>query len=256
MIDRSNLLPTARVLVVFQQRAVANWSARYLPIRDCLAETGYVVAVTERYDDALPALCMNEADAVVVGVTRLDGHTEAFLARLELDPHAIGIPTVLITPTKSHAGLARIAARKNPRIGYLSWPLKCRDLRLVVQDLLRTGTQPATPAPGRWVVLDPRLRVLRGRAGVTVVTPGEYRLADYLISQRGRPVPLPEIQARVFSFSPGDASPALVRAHVASLRQKVKVVTGGSDLIRPTGKSGIVYLGGRRRGTRHGAQPS
>ena len=124
-----------------------------------------------------------------------------------------------------------------------------------MQDLLQIGTQAEKPIPGRCVVLDPQFRVLRGRAGVTIVTTDEYRLADYLISQRGRPVALREVQARAFSFSPGDGTPALVRAHVASLRQKIKIVTGGSDLIRPAGKGGVVYLGGRR-GARREARPS
>ena len=241
MVDPSNRLPTATVLVVFQQRAVANWIAD-CRIGDCLREAGYVVAVAEGYDDALSALCIIEPDAVVVSATKLDGDTEAFLGRLERDPHAIGIPTVLVSPTKSQAALAHIAARRNPRVGYLSWPLKCRDLRLIVQDLLRTARQAVKPMAGRHPVLDPQLRVLRGRAGTTILTPGEYRLADYLISQRGRPVALRDVLTRVFGFYPGIGNPDLVRAHVASLRQKIKIVTGGSDLIRPAGKGKIVYL--------------
>jgi len=255
MTDPSNLFHTTRVLVVFQQRAVASWVADRLGIGDCLREAGYVVVVAKGYDDALSALCIVEPDAVVVSATKLDEDTEQFLGRLESDPHAIGIPTVLVSPTKSQAALAHIAARKNPRFGYLSWPLKCRDLRLIMQDLLQTGTQTTKPIPSRHVVLDPRLRVLRGRSGATIVTPSEYRLADYLLSQRGRPVALHEVQARVFSFHRGDENAALMRTHVANLRQKIKIVTGGSDLIRPVGKGGIVYLGGRR-GARREARPS
>jgi len=255
MVDPSNLLPTIRVLVVFQQRAVADWVGGRLRIGNCLSEAGYVVAVAEGYDDALSALCIIEPDAMVVSATRVDGDTEQFLGRLESDPHAIGIPIVLVSPTKSQAALAHIAARKNPRVGYLSGPLKCRDLRLIMQDLLQTGTQTIGPIPNRYVVLDPQLRVLRGRSGATIVTPGEYRLADYLISQRGQPVALREVQARLFSFQPEDGNLGLTRAHVASLRQKIKIVTGGSDLIRPAGNGGIVYLGGRR-GARREARPS
>ena len=250
MVDPSNLLPATGVLVVLQQRAAANWLADRLWIGDCLREAGYVVAVAMGYDDALSALCIVEPDAVVVSVTRLDGDTEAFIRHLEADPHAIGISIALVSSTKRQAVLVRIAARKNPRIGYLSWPVKCRDLRLIMQDLLQRGTQPAKPIPGESVLLDPQLRVLRGQGGTTIVTPGEYRLADYLISQRGRPVALGEVQARVFSSHPGDGNLALIRAHVASLRQKIKIVTGGNDLIRPAGKGGIVYLGGRKAARR------
>ena len=154
MVDPPNLLPRATVLVVFQQRAVASWVADRLGIGDCLREAGYVVAVAKGYDDALSALCIVEPDAVVVSATKLDEDTEQFLGRLESDPHAIGILTVLVSPTKSQAALAHMAARRNPRFGYLSWPLKCRDLRLIMQDLLQTGTQTKNPIPSRHVDLD------------------------------------------------------------------------------------------------------
>jgi DNA-binding response OmpR family regulator len=250
MANASNRLPTATVLVVLQKRAVAKWLTDRLWIGECLREAGYVVAVAKSYDDALSALCLIEPDAVVISATKLDGDTEQFVGRLESDPHAIRMPIVLVSPTKSQTPLAHIAARKNPRVGYLSWPVKCRDLRLIMQDLLQAGTQSIEPIPDRYVVLDPRFRVLRGRSGATIVTPGEYRVADYLISQRGRPVALREVQDRVFSIYPGDGDLGLIRAHVASLRQKIKIVTGGSDLIRPAGKGGIVYLGGRKTAPR------
>ena len=250
MVDPLSQPSTTTILVVFQQRAVANWVGDSLRIGDCLREVGYSVVVAKGYDDALPALCLIGPDAVVLSASKLDRHAEAFLDSLERDPHARGIPTIVLSQTKSQAGLAHIAARRNPRIGYLSGPFKCRDLRLIMQDLLQGDTQPVRTTPSRCVVLDPRLPVLRGRSGVIIVTPGEYRLADYLISHRGQPVALREVLARLFSFSSSDGSPALVRAHVASLRQKIRIVAGGRDLIRPAGKGGIVYLGSGRAARR------
>ena len=255
MLYPSNRMPTTTVLVVFQQRAVANWSAHCLSIGDCLTDAGYAVAVAKGYDDALAAIRIAQPEAVVVSTTKLDGDTEAFLGQLDRDPCADGTPTVLISSPKSQVGLEHIAARKNPRTGYLSWPLKCSELRLVVQDLLQTDPQPVKPTPGRCVVLDPRFPVLRGRSGVITVTTGEYRLAEHLITQRGRPITVQELLVRLFSFSSGEGTPALVRAHVASLRRKVRIVTGGDDLIRPGGKDTIVYLGARRAVRRRSRLP-
>lgn len=253
MLYPSNRLSTITVLVVFQQRTVANWSADCLSIGDCLTGAGYAVVVAKGYDDALAAVCIGQPDVVVVSTTKLDRDTEAFLDRLHRDPYAGGIPIIVVSPAKSQLGLAHIAARKNPRIGYLSRPLKRRELRLIVQELLQSSAQPAKSIAGRCVVLDPRLPVLRGRSGVITVTTGEYRLADYLICQRGRPVAFPEILGRLFSVSSDEETPALIRAHAASLRRKIRIVSGGVDLIRPAGKDAIVYLGGRRavrRGSR------
>ena len=237
MVDPSDQLPTTTILVVFQQRAVANW------IGDCLREDGYVVAVAKGYDDALRTLCIIEPDAAVVSASKLDGDTEAFLGWLDRDPRARGIPTILVAPSKSQAVLADIAAHRSPRNGYLSWPLKCRDLRLVMQDLLRSDRQVTEPISGRRLVLDRQLRVLRGRAGTTFLTPAECRLAEHLISQRGRPVAVDDLLTCVFGLYPGNGNPALVRAHLASLRQKMMIITGGGELIRAVGKNKWLYLG-------------
>ena len=254
MLYPSNPGLATTVLVVSQRRAVANWNAQCLSIGDCLKDAGHTVAVAKGYDDALAAIRITQPDAVVVSTTKLDGDTEAFFGELDSDPYANGIPTILVASTKSQVGLAHIAARKNPRTGYLSWPLKCRELRLIVRDLLQAET-PERPMPGRCVTLDPRFPVLRGRSGVITVNTGEYRLADHLMSQRGRPIALRELLARLFSFPSGEGTPSVVRAHVAGLRRKIRIVTGGNDLIRPAGKDTIVYLGVRRAVRRRSRLP-
>jgi len=229
--------PATTVLVVFRQPSVANW------IGACLREAGYVVAVAKGYDDALRTLCIIQPDAVIVSASKIEGDTEEFLAWLERDRRARGIPTVLVAPTKSQAVLADVAARSPSRRAYLFWPLKCSDLQLTMQDLLGTDRQGVEPVASKHVVLDPRLRILRGWAGTTILTPAECRLAEYLMSQGGRPTALEDLLTRVFGFYRGNGNPALVRAHVASVRQKIKIVTGGSDLIGVVGRRGFVYLG-------------
>jgi DNA-binding response OmpR family regulator len=238
MAKPENQSSSTTVLVVFRRRSVANL------IAECLKDAGYVAAVAEGYDDALRTVAVIQPDAAVVSASEVEGNPAEFLTQLDCMPASRGIPTVLVAPTKIQAMLADVAAHRHSRRGYLSWPLKCADLQLIIQALLHTDEQRPEPVSSKELVLDPRLRILRGRAGTTILTPAECRLAEYLMSQGGRPIALEDLLTRVFGFYRGNGNPALVRAHVASVRQKIKIVTGGRDLIRLVGRRGFVYLGG------------
>jgi DNA-binding response OmpR family regulator len=237
MVEPENQPSKATVLVVFRQRSVRDW------IGECLREAGYVVAVAGGYDDGLRTLHFIEPDAAVVSASKVEGDVEEFLAWFDHGQRAGGIPLVLVVPTKSQAALARMGARRRSRTAYLSWPLKCGDLQGIMLDLLRTDRRSVDPSSASELVLDRRRRVMRGRAGSTILTPDEYRLVRYLMSQGKRMVSVEEALTRVFGFYPGNGNPSLVWAHLRSLRQKIRIVTGGSDLIRAVGRRGFVYLG-------------
>ena len=63
------------------------------------------------------------------------------------------------------------------------------------------------------------------------------------MSQGKRMVSTRETLTHVFGLYPGNGNPSLVWGHLRSLRQKISIVTGGSDLIRTVGKRGFTYLG-------------
>jgi DNA-binding response OmpR family regulator len=237
MVEPENQPSKTTVLVVVRQRSVANW------IGECLKEIGYVVAVAEGYDDALRVLHFIEPDAAIVNASKVEGDVEEFLTWLQSYMHAGSIPTVLVAPTKSQAALAQFGAPRRSRMAYLSWPLKCRDLQHIMLDLLHTGRGGMEPVSERRLVLDPRLRILRGRAGTTILTPAECRLAKYLMSRAAKMIGVEEVLTHVFGVYPGNGNPSLVWGHLRSLRQKIRIVTGGSDLIRTVGKRGFAYLG-------------
>jgi DNA-binding response OmpR family regulator len=237
MVEPENQPSKATVLVVFRQRSVANW------IGECLRDAGYVVAAAEGYDDALRALHFIEPDAAIVSASKVEGDLAEFLTWLDQSLPTGAIPTVLLVPTKTQAALADIAPSRRSRTAYLSWPLKCRDLQHVMLDLLQAERQSMERVSKRQLILEPRLRILRGRAGTTVLTPAECRLAKYLMSRKGRMIGVQEALTDVFGIYRGNGNPSLVRAHVKRLREKIRIVTGGSDLIRAVGRRGFVYLG-------------
>jgi DNA-binding response OmpR family regulator len=237
MVETENQPFKTTVLVVFRQRSVSNW------IGECLREAGYVVAVAEGYDDALRALHFIDPGAAIVNASKVEGNVEEFLSGLDHASRAGGIPTLLVVPSKSQVTLAGIGARRRSRTAYLWRPFKCRDLQHIMLDLLRADRRDTEPGSGRQLVLDPRLSVLQGRAGSTILTPTEYRLAKYLTSQGKRIIGVEEALTHVLGFYRGNGNPSLVWAHLKSLRQKIRIVTGGSDLIRIVGKCGFTYLG-------------
>jgi DNA-binding response OmpR family regulator len=237
MVELENQPPKTTILVVFRQRSVANW------VRECLKEAGYVVAVAEGYDDALRVLHFIEPDAAIVNASKVEGDCAEFLTWLDRGLPTGAIPLVLVVPTKSEAALADLAASRRSRTAYLSWPLKCRDLQHIMLDLLQAERQGMERASKRQLSLDPRLRILRGRAGTTVLTPAECRVVKYLMSRGGRMIGVDEALTDVFGVYLGNGNPSLVWAHVRSLRKKIRIVTGGSDLIRTVGRRGFVYLG-------------
>jgi DNA-binding response OmpR family regulator len=237
MVEAGNEPSKATVLVVFRQRSVGNW------IGECLREVGYMVAVADGYDDALRVLHFIEPGAAIVNASKVEGDFQEFLGWLDHRLPAAGIPTVFVGPRKIQASLAAIAARRRSRTAFLSWPLKCEELQHIMLNLFRTDKRSAGPRSGNQLVLDTRLRVLQGRAGSTILTPHECRLAEYLMSQGKRMVSTRETLTHVFGLYPGNGNPSLVWGHLRSLRQKISIVTGGSDLIRTVGKRGFTYLG-------------
>jgi DNA-binding response OmpR family regulator len=170
----------------------------------------------------------------------LDEDTEAFLGWLDQDPNACSIPTIIVAPGESRPILADIAARARTRRGYLSWPLKGRVLQRAMTDLLEPDGGDTEGLANGHLVLDRRSRILRGRAGFTALSIIECRLAEFLMRQRRRTIPMEDLLTRVFELDKG-GNPDLVQVHVAVLKEKMRIVTGGAELIRVLKTHGIVF---------------
>ena len=88
------------------------------------------------------------------------------------------------------------------------------------------------------VTLDRSTHELRGE-GVTVqLTPTEFRLMSYLAQRRGVIVSAEELLEKVWEFFPGTGSSELVRSHVRNLRSKLRVATGGGELVQTVPRRG------------------
>ena len=86
--------------------------------------------------------------------------------------------------------------------------------------------------------LDKDSHELRGDNASVQLTPTEFRLMYYLIQRRGSIVSTEELLEKVWEFFPGTGSSELVRTHVRNLRSKLRVATGGAELLQTVPRRG------------------
>ncbi len=64
----------------------------------------------------------------------------------------------------------------------------------------------------------------------------------YLMQRRGSIVSAEELLEKVWEFFPGTGSSELVRSHMRNLRNKLRIVTGGADLVQTVPRRGYRLL--------------
>jgi DNA-binding response OmpR family regulator len=90
--------------------------------------------------------------------------------------------------------------------------------------------------------LDRNSHDLRGDGVSVQLTPTEFRLMYYLAQRRGSIVSTEELLEKVWEFFPGTGSSELVRSHVRNLRRKLRVATGGKELVQTVPRRGYRLL--------------
>jgi DNA-binding response OmpR family regulator len=88
------------------------------------------------------------------------------------------------------------------------------------------------------ITLDRSSHELRGDGVSVQLTPTEFRLVQYLAHRRGTIIPTEELLEKVWEFFPGTGSSELVRSHVRNLRSKLRIATGGAELVQTVPRRG------------------
>jgi DNA-binding winged helix-turn-helix (wHTH) protein len=60
----------------------------------------------------------------------------------------------------------------------------------------------------------------------------------YLIQRRGSIVSAEELLEKVWEFFPGTGSSELIRSHIRNLRSKLRIATGGAELLQTVPRRG------------------
>ena len=88
------------------------------------------------------------------------------------------------------------------------------------------------------ISLDRSSHELRGDGVSVQLTPTEFRLVQYLAQRRGVIISTEELLEKVWEFFPGTGSSELVRSHVRNLRGKLRIATGGAELVQTVPRRG------------------
>ncbi len=252
------MLPTGKILVVDDELAV-----RYF-LDKTLTRDGYRVVAVESGEAALERLAAEEFDLVLLDL-KMKGISgvEVLTALRRNWPET---PAIVLT---AHASLeTAVEAVRQGAHDYLFKPCKTIDLRESIRtallrrqlelqrlallsrlDPLRDesgpearpapASQPAQPAPerGRFLqyrdlIVDPIRHVITLGGQLLDLSPLEFDLLAYLVSEAPRVVPAQELVREVQGYETQSwEARDTVRSHVYHIRQKVKSATG-QEVIR------------------------
>ena len=118
-------------------------------------------------------------------------------------------------------------------------PCDGKEIRQAVEKTLNSAHQasPAALMIGD-ITLDRSSHELRGEGVAVQLTPTEFRLVQYLAQRRGAIISTEELLEKVWEFFPGTGSSELVRSHVRNLRGKLRLATGGAELVQTVPRRG------------------
>jgi two-component system OmpR family response regulator len=205
-----------------------------------LSAGGHEVITVRSSDAAIRSLFNVRIDAAVVDSAIGEEEVKEFCGWLRSSSD--NCPIVLLTPAGARwltdllpvdPGLDEIVAK----------PCEGKEIRRAVEKTLdaAAGARPEVISIGN-LALNRNSHELRGDGVAVQLTPTEFRLMYYLIQRRGSIVSAEELLEKVWEFFPGTGSSELVRSHVRNLRNKLRTVTGGADLVQTVPRRGYRLL--------------
>ncbi len=190
-------------------------------LSSALHRAGYAVAVARDGEQALARLRDEPFSLVILDVLmpRMDGW-ETLRQIREFST----IPVIMLTGLDDE--LDQVRGLEAGADDYVVKPTSVTVIRARVRATLRRAKQPSRPAEPVLSFDNGNLVVDQARSRVTVcdapanLTPTEYRLLLYLISNAGQPVPHREILAAV--WGPGYDDPEVLKLFISRLRSKIE----------------------------------
>jgi len=153
------------------------------------------------------------------------------LSDLEKLLTSLTLPIIILASAGRRAEALRLASDVGVRSHVVTTLEKPVSLAALEQALPQRAASPSVMGevavgPFR---LDPSQGQFQCGEASILLTPIESRLVHYLLSRPQEVISVEELLERVWGFHPGTATPEIVRAHIANVRQKLRAV-GPFDL--------------------------
>jgi two-component system, OmpR family, response regulator RpaA len=226
-----------RVLAVDDEPEVRDIVLRYLTRQGFEVRTAADAGETmEILPTWVPEVIL--LDIIMPGISGIE-----LCARVRSDPRYAKIPVLFLTGRGSVED--RIRGFEVGGDDYLAKPFDLRELTLRIRALLRRAdTPPAHDGVrvGR-LFLDSRSFSLRVDEREVLLTPVEFQLIAFLLKHPGEVFSSDQLLQDVWSYAPGSGDPALIRAHIHNLRNKIEPDPVNPIFIRTASRHGYMLAG-------------
>jgi DNA-binding response OmpR family regulator len=210
----------SEILVVDDDRDVAQ------SIELSLRRRGYRVMLAHSGVEALKTLRRYRPDLVILDIL-MPGMSGLEVCRhLRTDPNTVELPIIFLTARGQEQD--RIDGLRAGADDYLSKPFNLEELLLRVKAVLRRAQQDSVQEqPAELVAGDLRLdcrtfEVTTKEKESVLLTPTEFDLLYYLMSNAGQVFSSDRLLQEVWDFPYDTGSTDLVRAHIKNLREKIE----------------------------------
>ena len=207
------------ILVVDDNEDVAE------TIERSLRRAGHEVVVAHRGADALQIARTRRPDLLVLDIV-MPGMTGIEVCRhMRANPDLAQTPILFLT-AKGEIG-DKIEGFEAGADDYLTKPFDLRELELRVKALLRRSSRGLEEKTSDHIevgdlVLNCRTFELSTPARVVLLTPVEFELVQFLMSNPDKVYSADQLLQLVWGYPPGTGIPDLVRVHVKNIRDKIE----------------------------------
>jgi DNA-binding response OmpR family regulator len=203
---------------------------------DCLASSSYSILQAQDTLDALRTLRHVKPDVVVLKADHDDLIPREFEMWLRADPQNESVAVIWLVPQVMLGfAEANLIAEKANRDVVLTQPPQWPQVADKIRELLTSqgdphnGTRPEAVAGFK---LSRESYELSGGKGRVLLTPTEFRLADYLMRKVNVTVDTEELMQQVWGYYPNTGNREVVRTHIKNLRLKLRNAVGEEGLIQ------------------------
>lgn len=200
-----------------------------------LASGGHEVITVDSSDAAIRSLFNVRVDTVVIDSSVEEDEMREFRSWLQSGNGSYPIIFLASAGARWLVGSLPIDPERDEVVVK---PFEGTDLRRAVEKTLDAAEQTPEALIIGDMTLDRSSHELRGDGVSVQLTPTEFRLMSYLTQRRGSIVSAEELLEKVWEFFPGTGSSELVRSHVRNLRSKLRVATGGTELVQTVPRRG------------------